>query len=90
MPKYTRSVFFRNYPEYSSAETHPLTTKISSKARMAIKIYWAHGVHADPDNVFKGLADALFKNDKFLDGAFESHYAQDGKGKVEVEIVLND
>lgn len=87
--EYIRSVFFRNYPEYSSVDSHPLTTKISEKARMSIKIYWAHGVHADPDNVFKGLADALFKNDKFLDGAFESHYAPDGRGKIEVEIILN-
>ena len=87
--EYVRSIFFRYYPEFSSADTHPLTTKISNKGIMAIKIYWAHGVHADPDNVFKGIADALFKNDKFLDGAFESHYAPDGKGKVEVEITQN-
>lgn len=87
--EYVRSIFFRNYPEYSSAESHPLTTKISERAQMSIKIYWAHGVHADPDNVFKGLADAVFKNDKFLDGAFESQYALDGRGKIEVEITLN-
>ena len=57
---------------------------------MSIKIHWVNGVHADPDNVFKGLADALFKNDKFLDGAFESQYASDGRGKVEVEITLSN
>jgi hypothetical protein len=56
---------------------------------MAIKISWVNGVHADPDNVFKGLADTLFKNDKFLDGSFESRYAADGKGMVDVEITLN-
>ena len=56
---------------------------------MSITIFWVNGVHADPDNVFKGLADALFLNDKFLDGAFESHYSPDGKGRVEVEITLN-
>ena len=88
--EYVRSVFYRNYPEFSSVDqVQPLTTKISERAYMAIRIHWVNGVHADPDNVFKGLADAIFKNDKFLDGSFESRYAPDGKGKVEVEITLN-
>jgi len=87
--EYVRSIFYRNYPEFSSEQAQPLTTKISERARMSITIYWVNGVHADPDNVFKGLADALFKQDKFLDGSFESHYASDGKGRVEVEITLN-
>ena len=90
--EYVRSIFYRNYPEFASNNDEgpqPLTTKISARARMAITIFWVNGVHADPDNIFKGLADALFRQDKFLDGAFESHYASDGKGRVEVEIVLN-
>jgi Holliday junction resolvase RusA-like endonuclease len=87
--EYVRSIFYRNNPEFSSEKEQPLTTKISERARMSITIFWVNGVHADPDNVFKGLADALFANDKFLDGAFESHYASDGKGRVEVEITLN-
>lgn len=87
--EYVRSIFFRNYPEFSSEHVQPLNTKISERARMSIKIYWVNGAHADPDNIFKGLADALFHNDKFLDGVFESYYASDGKGRVEVEITLN-
>ena len=87
--EYVRSIFFRNYPEFSSEHVQPLNTKISERARMSIKIYWVNGAHADPDNIFKGLADALFHNDKFLDGAFESYYESDGKGRVEVEITLN-
>jgi len=88
---YVRSVFFRLYPEHSnrSVELQPFTTKASDKGRMDIKIFWANGMHADPDNVFKGIADALFKNDKFLDGSFESCYAPDCKGRVDVTISLN-
>jgi Holliday junction resolvase RusA-like endonuclease len=48
-----------------------------------------NGLHADPDNVFKGIADALFKNDKFLDGSFVSDYAPDSKGRVEISITIN-
>ncbi len=70
-------------------DDQPLSTKASEKARMDIKIFWKNGAHADPDNVFKGIADALFKNDKFLDGSFESYYSPEEIGKVEVTITLN-
>ncbi len=88
--EYARSVLYRNYPEYSgrSENPQPFTTKASEKGRMDIKIFWVNGIHADPDNVFKGLADALFKNDKYLDGSFESRYAPDGRGRVDVSITL--
>lgn len=93
--KYVQSVFLREFPEYSwPAMPHykapPLTTKMSAKGRMDIKIYWVNGKHADPDNIFKGIADSLFQQDKYLDGSFESHYAPDGKGRVEVEIALEN
>lgn len=87
--QYVRSIFHQQYPEFPIGKVQPLTTKMSARALLAIDIYWVNGVHADPDNIFKGLADALFENDKFLDGSFESHYASDGKGRVEVEIYLN-
>lgn len=93
---YVRRCFYKGYPEFVMCDgkkilidDQPLTTKMSEKARMDIKIFWMNGLHADPDNVFKGIADALFKNDKFLDGSFESDYAPDSKGRVEVSITLN-
>lgn len=67
----------------------PLSTTVSYKARMDIRIYWMNGIHGDPDNIFKGIADALFKNDKFLDGSFETYMSEDGKGRVEVDIAIN-
>lgn len=72
-----------------ATQTKPLTTAITAPARMDLKIFWRNHAHADPDNIWKGIADALFVNDKNLDGSFESQQAADGKGKVEVSIFIN-
>ncbi len=93
---FVRRTFYKGYPEYLMrvennllTELQPFTTNSGDKARMDIRIYWRNGIHGDPDNIFKGIADALFKNDKFLDGSFETHYSPDGKGRVEIDILLN-
>lgn len=93
---HVRRSFFRGYPEFVSYDDmhrivhdEPLTTKASEKAKMEICIFWMNGVHGDPDNIFKGIADSLFRNDKFLDGSFESCHAEDGRGKVEIKITIN-
>ncbi len=93
---FVRRTFYKDYPEYLMraantmlTELQPFTTNSGEKARMDIRIYWRNGLHGDPDNIFKGIADALFKNDKFLDGSFETHYSPEGKGKVEIDITLN-
>ena len=58
-------------------------------ARMDICIEWANGAHADGDNVFKGILDALFVNDKGVAaGSFESKKAEDGIGKVFIKISI--
>ena len=92
---FVRRVFYKGYPEYlmRAANTlltdlQPLTTNSGEKARMDIRIFFRNGIHGDPDNIFKGIADALFKNDKFLDGSFETNYSPDGKGRVEIDITL--
>ena len=94
--EYVRNVLYKHYPalapdpsELLAGEAWPLTTKPSISARMDIKIAWMNGIHGDPDNIFKGIADALFQNDKFLDGSFESFLAEDGRGKVDIEIVID-
>ena len=66
----------------------PIELGAGEKARMDLKIYWKNGTHGDPENIFGAIADALFVNDKNLDGGFESRIAEDGKGKVEVEIAI--
>ncbi len=90
---FVRRVFYKGYPEYLMragttllTDVQPLTTSFHEKTRMDIRIYWMNGIHGDPDNIFKGIADALFKNDKYLDGSFETHRSEDGKGRVEIEI----
>ena len=92
---YVRRSFYGDYPEYLMCagktllpDLLPLTTNSADRARMDIRIYWRNGIHGDPDNIFKGIADALFTNDKFLDGSFETHYSPDGKGRVEIDITL--
>lgn len=66
-----------------------LNTK-EEKIVMNLQIEWADNKHADPDNVFKGIADALFENDKNLDGSFVTKMAQDGRGKVIVHLLLDE
>lgn len=66
----------------------PIIVFNNQKPRMDIKIFWKNGKHADAENVFGSIADALFVSDKELDGSFESHKAEDGKGRVEVEITI--
>lgn len=39
-------------------------------------------------NVFGSIADALFESDKELDGSFAAKMAKDGKGTVQVKILL--
>ena len=92
---FVRRSFYGDFPEYLMragstmlTDLQPFTTNSAEKARMDVRIYWRNGIHGDPDNIFKGIADALFKNDKYLDGSFETHYAPDGKGRVEIDIAI--
>ena len=59
------------------------------KQRMSLMIYWANKAHSDCDNVYKGIADALFMNDKHLvsDG-FDYEYSPEKKGRVEITLML--
>lgn len=58
------------------------------KIRMDLMIYWKDDTHADCDNVFKGIADALFMNDKYLAGSFDFKTSEVKQGKVEVTITF--
>lgn len=71
----------------------PLLVERGKKARMEIEIFWncdIEGRHPDPENVFGSIADALFINDKNLDGSFTSAKAPDGIPRVDVLISFND
>lgn len=68
----------------------PIKLAEGEKARMEIKIFWRDDKHGDPENVFGSIADALFYNDKYLDGSFMSEISCEKKGLVEVLIQIND
>ena len=64
----------------------PLTTVRGEKTRVDIKIYFRDYTHGDPDNVFKGCADSLFVNDKYVYGSFTFDY---DKANPRVEITIS-
>lgn len=67
----------------------PIEIDRNEKVRMDIKIWWKNEAHADGENVFGSIADALFKNDKKLDGSFENMGSSSKEGSVKVEITIN-
>jgi len=58
--------------------------KVPTKAYMVMKIYFKSKVHADPDNIFKGIADSIFHNDKYVAGSFDFEYSENPR----VEVIL--
>lgn len=48
--------------------------------------YFANDSRSDPDNVQKGVADALFKNDKYVAGSYDFAFDKENP-RVEVEII---
>lgn len=88
--KFVRSVFYQANPKMligRHPDARPLGTTPETQTRMNIKIFFGSKLHADEDNIFKGISDSLFESDKNLDGSFEAHYCPDKKGRVEVEII---
>lgn len=65
----------------------PLVTG-TEKVRMDLMIYWKDRRHGDPENIFGSIADALFKQDKYLAGSFDFCEKPVGHGFVEVRINL--
>ena len=56
------------------------------KLTMDIKVYFKDKTHGDSDNIFKGIADAMFKNDKYLSGSFDFDY---DINNPRVEVTIN-
>jgi len=57
------------------------------KFRMDIMIYFKDKKHADSDNVYKGISDSLFINDKYISGSMDFDYDKENP-RVEVEIEI--
>lgn len=75
------------YEKVYAKHGKPILLPSDQKARMDLKIYWADETHADPENVFGSIADALFFHDKHIAGSFDFEH-EAGKGRVEVEIKI--
>lgn len=61
--------------------------KTTEKMYLHTRIFFASGVRSDPDNIQKGIADALFENDKNLAGSYDFDFDKDNP-RVEVEISI--
>lgn len=84
---------FRAIGERSMIEKghKPIPKRDRTFARMDIMIYYTSHVHADPENVFGGIADALFCDDKYLAGSFDyEHIGGTSPPRVDVQITLFD
>lgn len=67
----------------------PIALPAGATAEMSIHIRWKNGAHADPENVFGSIADALFENDKYLAGSFGFDHSENGIGRTEVHIAIS-
>jgi hypothetical protein len=91
--QYVIKSFYDKYPNYSpTVNGAPIfsgkifATSKSNPMRMKLFIHFASDAHADPDNIFKGIADALFSNDKYLAVQADFTESKEKIGKVIVEI----
>jgi len=55
------------------------------KGKVEVYIEFKNESHADPDNIAKGILDALFENDKHVD-ITTSHTCKNKAGKVIIKI----
>ena len=81
---------FNLHIRYQRVFKKPIKLYEGEKASMDIRIFWKDDKHGDPENIFGSIADALFYNDKYLDGSFKSEMAGDKKARVEIIIAIND
>ena len=79
-----RSMIERNTILYGK----PLVTSRDVRGVMDIDILWKDERHGDAENVFGSIADAFFKQDKYLDGSFKSNLSKDKTGSVKIRIKL--
>lgn len=64
----------------------PIEILKAAHCRMEIFISFKNGKHADPENIFGSIADALFHNDARLRGSFDFS-ENEPKAKVSISIV---
>jgi len=60
--------------------------KTKRKLYVEVIMYFKDKGHGDPDNIFKGVLDALFVTDKYVAGKFDFFYDADNP---RLEITIN-
>lgn len=76
---------WKQYVLTSAMLAKPLVIPHGSYIVMSVAISWANKAHGDADNVFKGIADSLFVNDKEIrEGHFITLLSPDKCGSVDI------
>lgn len=61
----------------------------ASRVRLDVVCYFAHGTHGDPENVRKGIVDALFPHgDKWVYGHHDHPHYDPQRPRVEVSVTV--
>lgn len=87
---HVRQAFNRTgYRNNKNLNIKPIVITKDKPARVDIDIEYKDEIRPDNDNVFKGILDALFVNDKFvMAGSFESAISAEKIGRVKVKVTL--
>lgn len=59
-----------------------------TKVYVHTMIHFTGKNHGDPDNIQKGIVDALFLYDKYVAGSYDFDYSSDGKAGVDINIII--
>jgi len=90
-PNYARMNEYHDWKDHVRASVPgelPSATK-EQPVRLDVYCYFASGTHADPENVRKGIVDALFPGgDKFVFGYHHFPQYDPQNPRVEVEVSL--
>ena len=83
MPKEERAEFA---DVINLADKKPIK-KSKNKIAVIATFVFKDDTHADCDNIFKGIADALFMNDKYVIGSFDFSYGPRGMSEIEIIFI---
>jgi len=81
---------YLNYKDevYLFSKKWPIDRAPKIKVYLNVMIYFSGARHADPENIRKGIQDAIFVNDRMVAGAVDFDYDAE-KPRVEIEIRQN-
>lgn len=76
-----------NWKDYVYVSTSHLKFNRSpqKKTFFNVMVYFRNKKHADPENIRKGIQDALFKQDKYITGCVDFYYDSENP-RCEIEI----